>query len=138
MAIIVCTECQGKVSDQAEKCPHCGNPNFIPENNNFFSESLLRSQVNPGMPKPKQSASYYSLFNVKNAFSAIGYLILSAIGFLIFIFYLLFTLAKFVFNIIFEFLRIVFIVVYPNMNCPYCRQTISREASRCPFCTTDL
>lgn len=24
MALLVCTECSGKVSDKAEFCPHCG------------------------------------------------------------------------------------------------------------------
>lgn len=28
MAIIQCKQCQGEVSDDAEKCPHCGSPNF--------------------------------------------------------------------------------------------------------------
>lgn len=26
MALVECTECNGKVSDQAETCPHCGAP----------------------------------------------------------------------------------------------------------------
>jgi hypothetical protein len=26
--IIQCKQCQGEVSDDAEKCPHCGSPNF--------------------------------------------------------------------------------------------------------------
>src|SRR4051812_16737251 len=26
MALISCSECQGKVSDRAPSCPHCGNP----------------------------------------------------------------------------------------------------------------
>jgi|GEM_PF-1700478 len=26
MALTECTECNGKISDQADKCPHCGAP----------------------------------------------------------------------------------------------------------------
>ena len=31
MALINCSECEGKVSDKAAACPHCGNPIRTPQ-----------------------------------------------------------------------------------------------------------
>jgi len=41
MALINCTECNAKISDNAKSCPNCGNPNLKQRGNNRYSLVLI-------------------------------------------------------------------------------------------------
>lgn len=44
MALIICPECNGKVSDKASACPHCGYPiNNTANSNNSFDLQLINT-----------------------------------------------------------------------------------------------
>ena len=40
MSVIACPACKGKVSEQAEKCPHCGDPLFVTPVVDGFGQGL--------------------------------------------------------------------------------------------------
>ena len=128
MSLINCTECGGKVSENAKNCPHCGNP--------LASESSVQHQQN----EQKIRATEISFTN-SHKFSG---MLLVIFGFLIALVSLPFILP---FGIIFLIGGLGIVGCGYNMctaecraDCPYCgkENKFSRkvESLNCKFCRT--
>ena len=53
MALITCPECEGKVSDQAVACPHCGAPIKRQSSMYFKDQNRPQQQTQRNTPHPK-------------------------------------------------------------------------------------
>jgi hypothetical protein len=54
MALVNCNECGAKVSTNADKCPHCGNPQF------FLKQEPVDNSSYPTPQKPSTSSSLHN------------------------------------------------------------------------------
>lgn len=71
MAILECKECQGKVSDTAAACPHCGAP--------VSSQSATPQATQPAAPTPAKSSKKMSGWKIAGLLFA-AFIVVSCIG----------------------------------------------------------